>query len=78
MSPTQASQVFASGAVCVWHWPTGPAVRCDPMHDHDALVTTCERICMHRKRVKISGVLAGQRLGVREVDEGIWLVSFMS
>jgi hypothetical protein len=23
-------------------------------------------------------VLAGRRLGVKEVDEGIWLVSFMS
>ena len=23
-------------------------------------------------------VLAGQRLGIKEVDEGIWLVSFMS
>jgi hypothetical protein len=33
---------------------------------------------MHRKRVNISTVLAGQRLGIKEVDEGIWLVSFMS
>ena len=32
---------------------------------------------MHRKRVNISTVLAGQRLGIKEVDEGIWLVSFM-
>ena len=33
---------------------------------------------MHRKRINVSTVLAGQRLGIREVDEGIWLVSFMS
>jgi len=26
---------------------------------------------------QISTVLAGQRLGIKEVDEGIWLVSFM-
>ena len=32
---------------------------------------------MHRKRVNITGVLAGQRLGIKEVDDGIWLVSFM-
>ena len=32
---------------------------------------------MHRKRVNLSQVLAGQRLGIKEVDEGIWLVSFM-
>jgi hypothetical protein len=36
------------------------------------------RICMHRKRVNISTVLAGQRLGTKEVDDGIWIVSFMS
>ena len=35
-------------------------------------------MCMHRKRVNISTVLAGQRLGIKEVDDGIWLVSFMS
>ena len=29
------------------------------------------------KRINISTVLAGQRLGVKEVDEGIWLASFM-
>jgi len=49
-----------------------------PLHDRDVLVTACGRICMHRKRVNVSSVLAGQRLGVKEVDEGIWLVSFMS
>ena len=32
---------------------------------------------MHRKRVNISTVLAGQRLGIKEVDDGIWLVSFL-
>jgi hypothetical protein len=31
----------------------------------------------HRKRVNLSTVLAGQRLGIKEVDDGIWLVSFM-
>jgi hypothetical protein len=33
---------------------------------------------MHPERINVSTVLAGQRLGVKEVDEGIWLVSFMS
>ena len=32
---------------------------------------------MHRKKVNISTVLAGQRLGIKEVDDGIWLVSIM-
>ena len=48
-----------------------------PLHDRDVLVTACGRICMHRKRINISTVLAGQRLGIKEVDEGIWIVSFM-
>jgi hypothetical protein len=32
---------------------------------------------VHRKRVNISTVLAGQRLGIKEVDDGIWIVSFI-
>ena len=49
-----------------------------PLHDRDILVTACGRICMYRKKINISSVLAGQRLGIKEVDDGIWLVSFMS
>jgi transposase InsO family protein len=48
-----------------------------PLHDRDVLVTACGRICMHRKKINISYVLAGQRLGIKEVDDGIWIVSFM-
>jgi len=47
-----------------------------PFHDRDILVTACGRICLHRKKINISSVLAGQRLGIKEVDDGIWLVSF--
>jgi transposase InsO family protein len=47
-----------------------------PFHDRDILVTACGRICLHRKKINISTVLAGQKLGIKEVDEGIWLVSF--
>ena len=48
-----------------------------PLHDKHVTVTCCGRICMHRKKINISTVLAGQRLGIKEVDDGIWLVSFM-
>jgi hypothetical protein len=48
-----------------------------PLHDREVLVTACGRICLHRKRINISTVLAGQRVGIKEVDDGIWLVSFM-
>jgi hypothetical protein len=33
--------------------------------------------CIYRKKINVSTVLAGQRLGIREVDEGIRLVTFI-
>lgn len=48
-----------------------------PFHDRDVTVTNCGCICMHRKEINVSTVLAGQRLGIKEVDDGIWLVSFI-
>jgi transposase InsO family protein len=48
-----------------------------PLHDRDILVTACGRICLHRKKINISTVLAGHTLGIKQVDEGIWLASFM-
>jgi len=32
---------------------------------------------LHRKKINLSTVFAGQAVGLKEVDEGIWLVSFM-
>ena len=48
-----------------------------PFHDKEVLVTACGRICMMRKKINVSTVMAGQKLGIKEVDDGIWLVSFM-
>ena len=48
-----------------------------PLHDREAIVTACGRICMHRKKINVSTVMAGQKLGIKEVDDGIWIVSFM-
>ena len=48
-----------------------------PFHDREIHVTACGRICLHRKKINISIVLAGQTLGIKEVDDGIWLVTFM-
>jgi hypothetical protein len=48
-----------------------------PFHDRDVIVTACGRLCLHRKRINISTVPAGRRLGIKEVDDGIWLASFM-
>jgi len=48
-----------------------------PLHYRKVIVTHCGRICIFGKKINISTVLAGQRLGIKEVDEGIWIVSFM-
>lgn len=48
-----------------------------PFHDRTAMVTSCGRICLHRKKINISQVFQGQMLGLKEVDENTWLVSFM-
>ena len=32
---------------------------------------------MHSKKINLSTCLAGQAVGIKEVDDGIWLVSFM-
>jgi hypothetical protein len=48
-------------------WPKqGPCAA-----DRGILVTTCGRICMHREKINIFTVPAGQFLGIKEVDEGI-------
>jgi len=37
----------------------------------------CGRLCLYRKKINLGTSLAGQAVGVKEVDHGIWLVSFM-
>lgn len=48
-----------------------------PFHDRTLLVTSCGRLCLYRKKINLSRSLAGQAVGIKEVDDGIWLVSFM-
>jgi transposase InsO family protein len=48
-----------------------------PFHDQTVNVTVCGRICIYRKKINLSRSLAGQAVGIKEVDDGIWLVSFM-
>ena len=49
-----------------------------PMHDRIITVTTCGRICIKNKKVNLSQVFAGQNVGITEVEDKIWLVSFMN
>jgi len=48
-----------------------------PFHDRTVCVTRCGRICIGRRKINLSQVFSGQLLGIREVDEKIWLVSFL-
>ena len=48
-----------------------------PYHDKVITVTHCGRICLKRKKINLSIVFAGQNVGIKEVDDRIWLVSFM-
>ena len=41
------------------------------------MVTNCGRLCLYNKKINLSVSLAGQAVGVKEVDHGISLVSFM-
>jgi putative transposase len=49
-----------------------------PHHDKTIKVTSCGRICFDNKKVSLSKVFGGQRVGIKETDDGIWLVSFMN
>ena len=48
-----------------------------PFHDWTATVTHCGRICFKKRKVSLSQVFAGQDVGVKQVSDRIWLVSFM-
>jgi putative transposase len=48
-----------------------------PFHDRTATVTTCGRICFNRQKINLSVVFAGQSVGIKQVSDELWLVSFM-
>jgi hypothetical protein len=47
-----------------------------PLHDKIIVVTNCGRICLARKKINFSTVFAGHAVGIKEVHDDIWLVSF--
>lgn len=48
-----------------------------PLHDKTVTVTTCGRICFNRQKINLSQVFAGQNVGIKQVSDTIWLVTFM-
>jgi putative transposase len=49
-----------------------------PFHDKTVTVTTCGRICMGRRKINLSQVFSGQKVGIKQTEDKIWLVSFMN
>ena len=48
-----------------------------PFHDRTITVTCCGRICFGKRKINLSTVFAGQNVGIQEVSDKVWLVSFM-
>lgn len=48
-----------------------------PFHDRTITVTQCGRICIGKRKINLSIVFAGQNVGIKEVAEKVWLVTFM-
>ena len=48
-----------------------------PFHDRTITVTSCGRICIGWRKINLSQVFAGQKVGIKEISEKIWLVTFM-
>ena len=48
-----------------------------PYHDRTLRVTRCGRLCIGKRKINLSQAFAGEMVGIREVSDKIWLVSFM-
>ena len=48
-----------------------------PFHDRTVRVTRCGRICLGNRKINLSVALAEQLVGIREVDDQVWQVSFL-
>ena len=48
-----------------------------PFHDRTITVTHCGRICLGKRKINLCQAFAGQNVGIKEVSDRIWLVTFM-
>jgi putative transposase len=48
-----------------------------PFHDKTITVSQCGRICDRGLKVSLSRAFAGQEVGIKEMEDGIWVVSFL-
>jgi putative transposase len=45
--------------------------------DATVMITNCGRICWQARKMNVSQVFAGQQVGITQVGERVWLVTFM-
>ena len=79
-SPIDGTTMDQTWALCAKRRAAGQSERMAEvdirlLHDRTITVTRCGRICIGRRKINLSYVLAGQRVGINEVSEKIWLVS---
>lgn len=48
-----------------------------PFHDRTIRVTRCGRICLGNRKINLSVALAEQLVGIHEIDDKFWQVSFL-
>jgi putative transposase len=48
-----------------------------PFHDRTITVTQCGRLCWGKLKLNLSTVFAGQNVGIKQIADRIWLISFV-
>ena len=48
-----------------------------PFHDRKVVITKSGSFCLDLRKIRVSTVLGGQKVGIKQVDDQIWQVSFM-
>jgi transposase InsO family protein len=48
-----------------------------PFHDQTITVSQCGRVCTKGLKVSLSRAFAGVEVGIKEMEDGIWVVSFL-
>jgi putative transposase len=49
-----------------------------PGFDKILLISSCGRVCVKKYKISITKSLANQHVGLKQVDQGVWQVDFMS
>jgi hypothetical protein len=83
--PAYARAVWSVVSRACWQAPPGTVLlvpgassNAEAMVGKTITVTHCGRICTGNRKINLSLVFAGQKVGIKEVSDKIWLVTFMT